>query len=156
MSLQVAALYQLGSLTSRLGTVTTSLLTDSSLKLLDTVFSGLLSPWLPVRLASSQCLRHVSSAVPSVLTPLIDKSVEALENYKGSAEAVSGYSSGLAGLLGAVRVTPNGIPHTRGKVIFNCGEELLRSASQSSRLSRDRTKAGWLLIGNLSLEYSLF
>ena len=72
MSLQVAALYQLGSLTSRLGTVTTSLLTDSSLKLLDTVFSGLLSPWLPVRLASSQCLRHVSSAVPRVATLLLN------------------------------------------------------------------------------------
>ena len=66
MSLQVAALHQLGSLTSRLGTVTTSLLTDSSLKLLDTVFSALLSPWLPVRLAAGQCVRQVAVAVPSV------------------------------------------------------------------------------------------
>ena len=115
MSLQVAALYQLGSLTYHLGTVTTSLLMDSSLKLLDTVFSGLLSPWLPVRLASSQCLRHVSSAV-------------------------------------RVRVTLNGISHTQGKVLFNCGEELLRYASPSSRLRRDRTKAGYLFIGNLSLK----
>ena len=111
------------------------------------MFSGLLSPSLAVRLASSQCLRQLSSAVPSILTPLIDKCLEALENYKGSSEAVSGYSSGLAGLLGAVRNTPNGIPHTRGKILFNCGEELLRSASQSSRLSKDRTRAGWLLIG---------
>jgi len=146
--LQVAALHQLGSLAmSRLGTVTTSLLTDSSLKLLDTVFSGLLSPSPAVRLSSSQCLRQLSSATPNILTPLIDKSLEALENYKSSSDAVSGYSCGLAGLLGAVRNTPNGIPHTRGKIIFNCGEELLRSASQSSRLSRDRTRAGWLLIG---------
>ena len=45
------------------------------------------------------------------------------------------------------RLTPLGIPHTRGKVIFNVGEELLRSASQNSRLSRERTQAGWLLIG---------
>ena len=149
--LQVAALDILGTLVSRLGTVTSSLLTDSSLKLLNTVFSGLLSPSLAVRLASSQCLRLISSAVPSVLTPLTDKCVEALDNYKSSSEAdaLSGYSSGLAGLLGAVRSTPNGIPHTRGKIIFNCGEELLRSASQSSRLSRDRTRAGWLLIGSI-------
>ena len=42
-------------------------------------------------------------AVPSVLTPLIDKCVEALETYKSAQEAVSGYSSGLAALLGAVR-----------------------------------------------------
>lgn len=45
------------------------------------------------------------------------------------------------------RSTPLGIPHTRGKIIFNVGEELLRSASQNSRLSRERTQAGWLLIG---------
>ena len=147
--LQVAALTLLGSLAARLGTVTTSLLTDSSLKLLDTVFSCLLSPSLPVRLAASQCLRALSSAVPSVLTPLLDKCCEALQTYKSSPEAVSGYSCGLAGLLGAVRETPNGVPHTRGKIIFNCGEELLRSASQNSRLSKERTKAGWLLIGSI-------
>ena len=45
------------------------------------------------------------------------------------------------------RNTPLGIPHTRGKIVFNVGEELLRSASQNSRLSRERTQAGWLLIG---------
>jgi len=145
--LQVTALFQVGSLTSRLGTLITSLLTDTSLKLLDTVFSGLLNTSLAVRLASSQCLRQICVAVPSVLTPLIDKCVEALDNYKSSQEAVSGYSAGLAALLGAVRSTPNGIPHTRGKVIFNCGEELLRTASQNSRLSKERTRAGWLLIG---------
>ena len=42
-----------------------------------------------------------------------------------------------------------GIPHTRGKIVFNVGEELLRTASQNSRLSRERTQAGWLLIGSI-------
>ena len=147
--LQVVALTQVGSLASRLGTVTTSLLTDSSLRLLDTVFSGLLHPKLAVRLAAAACLRQVCVAVPSVLTPLTVKCGEALESYKGSQEAVSGYSAGLAALLGAVSATPNGIPHTRGKIIFNCGEELIRSAGQTQKagLSEERTRAGWLLIG---------
>jgi len=101
--MQVCALQQLGYLTRRLGTLTTSLLTDLSLRLLDTVFSCLLSSSLSVRLAAAGCLRHLCVAVPSVLTPLIDKSVEALENYKSAQEAVSGYSGGLAALLGAVR-----------------------------------------------------
>ena len=146
---QVVALTQVGSLASRLGTVTTSLLTDSSLRLLDTVFSGLLHPKLAVRLAAAACLRQVCVAVPSVLTPLTVKCGEALESYKGSQEAVSGYSAGLAALLGAVSSTPNGIPHTRGKIIFNCGEELIRSAGQTQKagLSEERTRAGWLLIG---------
>ncbi len=43
----------------------------------------------------------------------------------------------------------SGIPHTRGKIVFNVGEELLRSASQNSRLSKERTQAGWLLIGSI-------
>ena len=45
------------------------------------------------------------------------------------------------------RYTPLGIPHTRGKIIFNVGEELLRSASHNSRMSTDRTRAGWNIIG---------
>ena len=35
----------------------------------------------------------------------------------------------------------------RGKIVFNVGEELLRSASQNSRLSKERTQAGWTIIG---------
>ena len=50
-------------------------------------------------------------------------------------------------ILFLFRHTPLGIPHTRGKIVFNVGEELLRSASQNSRLSRERTQSGWLLIG---------
>ena len=45
------------------------------------------------------------------------------------------------------RYTPLGIPHTRGKLIFNIGEGLLRSASHDSRMSIERTKAGWNIIG---------
>ena len=40
-----------------------------------------------------------------------------------------------------------GIPHTTGKMIFNLGEGLLRSASQNSRMSTERTRAGWNIIG---------
>jgi hypothetical protein len=78
-------------------------LTEPSLRLLDTVLSCLLSGSVSVRLAAAGCLRHLCAAVPAVLTPLIDKSVEALETYKSAQEAVSGYSGGLAALLGAVR-----------------------------------------------------
>ncbi len=102
----MCALQQLGYLTRRLGTLSTSLLTEPSLRLLDTVLSCLLSGSVSVRLAAAGCLRHLCAAVPAVLTPLIDKSVEALETYKSAQEAVSGYSGGLAALLGAVRSVP--------------------------------------------------
>lgn len=66
---------------------------------------------------------------------------------RSSPEAIAGYSAALAGVLGSVHLSPLGIPHTKGKMVFNTAEELLRSASQNSRLSLNRTQAGWLLIG---------
>lgn len=77
--LLVTALLTLGSLAARLGTLATSLLTDSALRQLDTVFTHLLHPKHAVRLAADQCLGLVCSAVqclcqvcmtvPIVLTP---------------------------------------------------------------------------------------
>ena len=42
-------------------------------------------------------------ACPTHLTPAIDVCLEGLENLRSSPEAVVGYSSALAALLGAVR-----------------------------------------------------
>ncbi|CAH2054635.1 unnamed protein product, partial [Iphiclides podalirius] len=60
---------------------------------------------------------------------------------------LAGYSAALAAILGAVRRSPLGVPHGRGKVAFNAAEQLLRSAGQSSRLTAARTNAGWLVVG---------
>lgn len=91
--------------------------------------------------------RCICVAVPSQITLLIDRFVDAIETMRASPEAISGYSSALAAVLGSVSLSPLGIPHTKGKVVFNTAEELLRSASQNSRLSLNRIQAGWLLIG---------
>ncbi|KAJ9574541.1 hypothetical protein L9F63_008280 [Diploptera punctata] len=123
----------------------------------------LVHPCQAARLAAAWCLRCICVAVPSQITPLIDRCVEGIENMRTSPEAIAGYSGALAAVLGSVRLSPLGVPHTKGKVsfffcccffsffvalvIFNTAEELLRSASQNSRLSLNRTQAGWLLIG---------
>ena len=60
---------------------------------------------------------------------------------------MAGYSAALAALIGGVAEAPLGVPHNRGKIVFNTAEELLRSASQNNRLAVQRTQAGWLLIG---------
>lgn len=163
----VVALQELGHLFGRLGTsiarsllnagdptATHTQLVDNNAstnagipRLTDTLLSVLLHPCPAPRLAAAWCLRCLCVAVPSHLTPSIDLCLDGLENLRRSPEAIYGYSAALAALLGAVRHTPLGIPHTRGKIVFNVGEELLRSASQNSRLSRERTQAGWLLIG---------
>lgn len=92
-------------------------------------------------------MRCICVAVPSQITPLIDRCVNGIEERRTSPEAISGYSGALAAVLGGVRLSPLGVPHTKGKIIFNTAEELLRSASQNSRLSLHRTQAGWVLIG---------
>lgn len=145
--LLVCALQELGSLVLGLGTTAQNLLSDQSLNFIDATCAVLVHPCLAARLASAWCLRCVCVAVPNQITPLIDRFVEAIENMRTSPEAISGYSSALAAVLGSVRFSPLGIPHTKGKIVFNTAEELLRSASQNSRLSLNRTQAGWLLIG---------
>lgn len=145
--LLVCALQEIGALVLGLGTTASILLTDQSLNLIDATIAVLVHPCQAARLAAAWSLRCICVAVPSQITPLIDKCVEGIENLRTSPEAIGGYSAALAAVLGGVRLSPLGVPHTKGKVIFNTAEELLRSASQNSRLSLNRTQAGWLLIG---------
>lgn len=145
--LLVCALQELSSLFIGLGTTAQNLLTDQSLNAIDATCAVLVHPCAAARLAAAWCLRSCCIAVPSQITPLIDRFIEAIEQMRSSPEAIAGYSCALAAILGSARHSPLGIPHTKGKVVFNCAEELLRSASQNSRMSLHRTQAGWLLIG---------
>lgn len=145
--LLVCALQELGSLVLSLGTTAQVLLTDVSLHLVDAVCAVLVHPCSAARLAAAWCLRCVCVAVPAQITPLIDRCVEAVLTMESVPEAIAGYSGALAAVLGSVRYSPLGVPHTKGKVVFNTAEHLLRKASQNSRLSLFRIQAGWLLIG---------
>jgi hypothetical protein len=145
--LLVCALQELGSLTLGLGTTAQNLLVDQSLNFIDAICAVLVHPCLAARLAAAWCLKCICIAVPSYITPLIDRFLEAIEKMRSSPDAISGYCGALAAIIGSVRYSALGIPHTKGKIIFNTAEELLRTASQNSRLSLNRTQSGWLLIG---------
>ncbi|XP_040558098.1 HEAT repeat-containing protein 5A isoform X3 [Gallus gallus] len=145
----VCALQELGSLIHGLGTTAAPLLQDSSSGVLDTVISVILHPSVPVRLMAAWCLRCIAIALPSYVSLLLNRCIERLNALKSSPEAVTGFSFAIAALLGAVKHCPLGIPHGKGKVIMTVAEDLLCSASQNSRLSVQRTQAGWLLIAAL-------
>ncbi|XP_049753405.1 HEAT repeat-containing protein 5A isoform X3 [Elephas maximus indicus] len=145
----VCALQELGNLIHSLSTTAAPLLQDSSAGILDSVISVILHPSISVRLAAAWCLHCIAVALPSYLTPLLDRCLERLTVLKTSPEAVTGFSFAVAALLGAVKHCPLGIPHGRGKIIMALAEDLLCSASQNSRLSAQRTQAGWLLIASL-------
>ncbi|XP_026966805.1 HEAT repeat-containing protein 5A isoform X6 [Sagmatias obliquidens] len=145
----VCALQELGNLVHSLGTTAAPLLQDSSAGVLDNVISVTLHPSISVRLAAAWCLHCIAVALPSYLTPLLDRCLERLTVLKSSPEAVTGFSFAVAALLGAVKHCPLGIPHGKGKIIMTLAEDLLCSAAQNSRLSAQRTQAGWLLIAAL-------
>ncbi|NXU78909.1 HTR5A protein, partial [Oreotrochilus melanogaster] len=147
--LLVCALQELGSLIHGLGTTAAPLLQDSSTGVLEAVISVILHPSISVRLMAAWCLRCIAVALPSYVSLLLDRCIERLSVLKSSPEAVTGYSFAVAALLGAVKDCPLGIPHGKGKVIMTVAEDLLCSASQNSRLSLQRTQAGWLLIAAL-------
>ncbi|CAL4124932.1 unnamed protein product, partial [Meganyctiphanes norvegica] len=145
----VCLLHELGCLMQSLSTTCGTLVLDTHLNLVDAVVAVLLHPSGPARLAAAWCLRCICVALPSQLHPLITRCCDRLDSLKSSPEAIAGYSCVTAALVGCVQETPLGIPHMRGKVLFNMAEELLRSASQNSRLSLHRTQAGWLIIGSI-------
>uniref|UniRef100_A0A8P4G3W7 HEAT repeat-containing protein 5A n=1 Tax=Dicentrarchus labrax TaxID=13489 RepID=A0A8P4G3W7_DICLA len=142
----VCCLLELGGLVQGLGSTAAPLLTDT---LLDTVVSVLLHPVSSACLAAAWCLRCVAMAMPSQGSLLLDRCVERLVALKSSPEAVAGYGAAVAALVAAVQHCPLGIPHTKGMVVLALAEDLLRSASQNSRISLQRTRAGWLLVSSL-------
>ncbi|NXT00867.1 HTR5A protein, partial [Jacana jacana] len=116
---------------------------------LEAVISVILHPSISVRLTAAWCLRCIAVALPSYVSLLLDRCIERLTVLKSSPEAITGYSFAVAALLGAVKHCPLGIPHGKGKVIMGVAEDLLCSASQNSRISLQRTQAGWLLVAAL-------
>ncbi|KAI4791086.1 hypothetical protein KUCAC02_034219, partial [Chaenocephalus aceratus] len=145
----VCCLLELGGLVQGLGSTAAPLLTDGSTALLDTVISVLLHPAPSASLAAAWCLRCVATAMPSQCSLLLDRCTERLAALKSSPEAVAGYGAAVAALVAAVQHCPLGIPHTKGMMVLSLAEDLLRSASQSSRISLQRTQAGWLLVSSL-------
>ncbi|XP_028994426.1 HEAT repeat-containing protein 5A isoform X2 [Betta splendens] len=139
-------LLELGRLVQGLGSTAAPLLTDGSTALLDTVVSVLLHPASSARLAAAWCLRCVAVAMPWQCSPLLDRCAERLSALKSSPEAVAGYGCAVAALVAAVQHCALGIPHTKGQAVLDLAEDLLRSASQNSRMSVQRTQAGWLLV----------
>uniref|UniRef100_A0A8C5FGF9 HEAT repeat containing 5A n=1 Tax=Gadus morhua TaxID=8049 RepID=A0A8C5FGF9_GADMO len=140
-------LLELARVLRSLASTAAPLITDPSL--LDTVASVLLHPAASARLAAAWCLRSVAMAMPSQRCVLLDRCAERLAALKSSPEAVSGYSAAVAALLAGAQHCALGLPHSKAKLVLGVAEDLLRSANQNSRLSLQRTQAGWLLLSSL-------
>lgn len=146
----VCVLLELGALLLGLGSTAGPLLSDPSTALVDSVVAVLLHPSAAARLAASWCLRCVAVAMPSQNAVLLDRCAERLTALKSSPDAVCGFGSAVAALVAAAQEHSLGLPHSKGKMVLSLAEELLLSASQNSRISLQRTRAGWLLLSSLT------
>lgn len=146
----ICILIVIGCIFEDLNTCSTSFLNENNSKVIEIISSLLIYPIPSVRITASWCLRCICFASPSQLTLLIDRCLEQLEKQtETSPEIIHGYSFALSSLIGVANQTPLGIPHSKSKLIFCVAEDLLRSASQNSRLSQQRTQSGWQLIGSI-------
>ncbi|CAL9686678.1 unnamed protein product [Knipowitschia caucasica] len=146
----VCLLVELGSLLLGLGSTAGPLLTDQSTALVDSVVSVLVHPCPAVRLAAAWCLRCVAVAMPSQNAPLLDRCTERLTALRSSPDAVSGFGAAVCALVSSPQHHKLGLPHSKGKSVLALAEDLLRSASQNSRISLQRTQAGWMLLASIT------
>jgi len=109
----ICALQELGLLLQSFGTSTFLLLQDNCHGLIDTLFLVILNPSYSVRLSVAWCFRSIGIALPSFMTPLIDKCFEkmndlAKQSTSYNTDAMSGVALALQALLGAVHQCPLG------------------------------------------------
>ncbi len=156
----ICALHELSLLVQSLGTSTSLLLQDSCNGLIDTLFLVILNPSHSVRLSAAWCLRSITTALPSLMTPLIDRCLDkmkvlAKQSTSYNTDAMSGFALALQALLGAVYRCPLGIPSQRAKTIFDFADDLLRTATASTagqqqslipRVILQRTHTAWHLL----------
>ncbi|VDM38431.1 unnamed protein product [Toxocara canis] len=141
----IAILLEISCLVRQIGTAVTPLFVEAS-GIMEPVFACLLHPVQATRIAAAWCLRCATVSVPSQLTPLIDRCISRLEHMKACGDAISGYSLALAALLAGSSDCKLGIPHGKSKQVFTVAEDLIKTASQASRLAQVKTQAGWTLV----------
>jgi len=109
----ICALHELSLLIQSFGTSTFLLLQDSCNGLIDTLFLVVLNPSYSVRLSGAWCFRSIGIALPSLMTPLIDKCFEKIndltkQSTSYNTDAMAGFALVLQALLGAVHQCPLG------------------------------------------------
>ncbi|CEF62045.1 Armadillo-like helical domain and Armadillo-type fold domain-containing protein [Strongyloides ratti] len=148
-------LLEISALVQQIGSSVANLFTDAT-GIMEPVFASFLHPIQSTRVAAGWALRCIAFAVPSLLTPLIDRCISRLEHMKTFSVAIDGYSCALASLLTASKLSPLGIPFSKSRQVFQLAEDLLRSASSTSNITQQKVKAAWLLLTSLIFSDPLF
>lgn len=80
------------------------------------------------------------------MSTLIDNCINRLSSLKSSQDILTSYGYACTALIGGVHLCPLGIPNLKVKIVFNIGEELLRTATQNTQMSVHKTRIGWLIL----------
>lgn len=91
-------------------------------------------------------MRCLGVNLPSLMSSLLDSSMNLLISNKTKNVTTMGYTYACAALLGSVYMCPLGIPHIKIKIFFNIIEDTLCTAP-NNRLQRS-TMVGWILLSS--------
>ncbi len=99
----ICALYELSFIVKNLNTSASILVGSDDQKLVERIFTALVYPnSTAVKCASAWCLRTVASALPAMMTPLLDTCMDRLSValIRQQSDAIVGYGYACAALLG--------------------------------------------------------
>lgn len=145
----IVILQEISVLVRQIGSSVMPLFTEAT-GIMEHIFKCLTHPLASARYAAAWCLRCVATAVPNLMTPLIDRCLPRLDQMSSSSRAISGFSMALAALLAASTDSSKlGIPLAKPLKILDLAEEMLRTATQQPKLTIAKLESGWNLINAL-------
>lgn len=142
----IVILQEISVLVRQIGTSVMSLFTEAT-GIMEHIFKCLTHPLASARYAAAWCLRCIATAVPNLMTPLIDRCLPRLDQLSSSSRAISGFSMALSALLAASTDSSKlGIPYAKPLKVLDLAEEMLRTSTQQPKLTIAKLESGWNLI----------
>ncbi|EGT37054.1 hypothetical protein CAEBREN_32553 [Caenorhabditis brenneri] len=145
----IVILQEMSVLVRQIGSSVMSLFTEAT-GIMENIFKCLTHPLASARYSAAWCLRCIATAVPNLMTPLIDRCLQRLDQISSAPRAISGFSMALAALLAASTDSSKlGIPYAKPLKVLDLAEEMLRTATQQPKLTISKLESGWNLINSL-------
>ncbi|EFO83913.1 hypothetical protein CRE_14875 [Caenorhabditis remanei] len=145
----IVILQEISVLVRQIGSSVMSLFTEAT-GIMENIFKCLTHPLASARYSAAWCLRCIATAVPNLMTPLLDRCLPRLDQMSSSSRAISGFSMALAALLAASNDSSKlGIPYAKPLKVLDLAEEMLRTATQQPKLTIAKLESGWNLINSL-------
>jgi hypothetical protein len=139
----------IGRLVVSIGTPAEPLFVEAT-GILEPVFACLIHPIYGTQIAAAWCLRCILLSVPILGSSLVDRCLNRLEYMKKSPEALNGCSFAISAILVELQGSITSVSYSKCQQVFSIAEQMLKTATQNTRLVQRKISSGWLLICSLT------